>query len=409
MVALGIGLLIGVERERANREQAAPAAAGLRTFAISALAGAAAVLAGGVPLLLAITLLTGMFAALGYWRTETEQGPGLTSEVALVLTVLLGGLAVTAPGAAGSAGVVTALLLAGKDRLHRFAGSVLTGEELRSALILAAAAIVILPLLPNAPLGPFGAINPWKIWRLVVLVMAIGAAGYLAIRLLGPRFGLPISGLASGFVSSTATIGAMGAKAAKSPGVLIAAVAGAVLSTVATVVQMAVVLGATSQPTLQAMTPSLVAAGLAAAAYGAVFTLRALRAPPDDAAQAGDPFSLKTAVVFAATVALVMLLSAAASAWFGEAGAVAAGALAGFVDTHASAISIASLVANGRLSAADAVWPILAGFTTNTFSKLVLAFTAGGRAFAFRVAPGVVLVALAAWAGAIASRLWAVG
>src|SRR5690606_32975362 len=102
------------------------------------------------------------------------------------LTALLGGLAMNHPGAAGSVGVVTALLLASRERLHRFAGSVLTEEEVRSALILAAAAVVILPLLPNEPMGPFGALNPWEIWRLVVLVLAIGACGYLATRILGP-------------------------------------------------------------------------------------------------------------------------------------------------------------------------------------------------------------------------------
>ncbi|MCR5878446.1 DUF4010 domain-containing protein [Phenylobacterium sp. J367] len=252
-------------------------------------------------------------------------------------------------------------------------------------------------------MGPFGALNPWKIWRLVVLVLAIGAAGYLATRLLGPRFGLPISGLASGFVSSSATIGAMGAKAAAVQGILGAAVAGAVLSTVATVLQMAAVLGATSQPVLMAMAMPLVFAGVVAALYGAVFTLLALKSPPQDGDHAGNPLSVKTALVFAATLAVVMLLSAAAREWFGEAGVIVAAGLAGFVDTHAPAISIASLVAAGRMTPDEAIWPILAAFTTNSATKVILAATAGGRDFALRVIPGVLLVAVAAWAGALAA------
>ena len=403
IVALGIGLLIGTERERAQSDEQQRGVGGLRTFSITALAGAVATIAGGPMLLLALTLLIGALTGLGYWRALPTQGLGLTTEIALVLTLLLGGLAMSEPAAAASVGVVTALLLASKERLHRFAGSVLTEEEVRSALILAAAAVVILPMLPDREMGPFGALNPWKIWRLVVLVLAIGAAGYLATRLLGPRFGLPISGLASGFVSSSATIGAMGARAAKAPAVLGAAVAGAVLSTVATVVQMAVVLGAASEATLVVLAAPLAIAGVLAALYGAVFTLQALRQPAEAGGDTGDPFSLKTALIFAATLSLVMLASAAAGAWFGDAGLMIAAALAGFVDTHASAISVASLVASGRLAPDHAIWPILAGFTTNTVTKVILAATAGGRAFALRVIPGVILVALGAWAGAFLS------
>lgn len=401
MVALGAGLLIGLERERAGARVAGEAVAGLRTFAVAALAGAVAVAAGGPVLLGIATGVVALLVGLSYWRTLNEQGPGLTTELALVFTVMIGGLAMTAPNVAGAVAVVTTLLLAGRERLHHFAGSVLTEEEVRSGLILGAAAIVVLPLLPDAQMGPFDALNPRSVWRLVVLVLLIGAAGHVATRLLGPRFGLPVSGLASGFVSSSATIGAMGSRAVKSPAILGAAAAGAVLSTVATVVQMAVVIGATSRAALQAMMAPLVCAGVAAVAYGAVFTLAAMRQKTSDGETAGEALSLKTALIFAATLSVVLLGSAALRYWFGEAGAIVAAGLAGFVDTHASAISIASLVANGRMTPAEGVAPVLAGFTTNTITKVIVAAAAGGRAFAMRVIPGVILVAAAAWAGAL--------
>jgi uncharacterized membrane protein (DUF4010 family) len=403
IVALAVGLLIGLERERRNQELAVRSAAGLRTFSVAALAGAVAVAAGGVPLLAVAAGGVSLLVALSYWRTLKEQGPGLTTELALVLTVLIGGLAMSAPGIAGAAGVITALLLAGRRRLHQFAGSALSDEEVRSALILAAAVLVVLPLMPNRPMGPYGALNPWSVWRLVVLVLLIGAAGHLATRLLGPRYGLPIAGLASGFVSSSATIGAMGARAARKPAILAAAAAGAVLSTVATVIQMAAVVGATSPAALRAMAAPLIAAGVVAGGYGAVFTLRALKQPTDPGESAGNPFSLVGAIVFALTLSAVLLAAAALREWFGETGAIVAAALSGFVDTHASAISIAALVAAGRMSPAACVIPILAGFTTNSVTKLILASTSGGRAFAVRVVPGIVLVAIAAWAGAAAT------
>ena len=134
-------------------------------------------------------------------------------------------------------------------------------EELTDALVFAAATLVVLPLMPDRYLGPFGAINPRTIWKIVILMMSISAGGYMAVRLLGPRFGLPIAGLASGFVSSTATIGAMGARALQEPALARSAVAGAVLSTVATILQMVAVLAATSRSTLYQMRFPLIAAG----------------------------------------------------------------------------------------------------------------------------------------------------
>src|SRR5262249_58472180 len=135
--------------------------------------------------------------------------------LALVLPVVPAPLAWVHPARAGAVAVVTALRLWGRERLQPFVGKVLTEDEMRSALVLGAAVVVVLPLLPNEPMGPFDAWVPYKIWRLVVLVLLIGAAGHVATRVLGPRFGLPISGLASGFVSRSATIRALGARAAQ--------------------------------------------------------------------------------------------------------------------------------------------------------------------------------------------------
>jgi uncharacterized membrane protein (DUF4010 family) len=199
----------------------------------------------------------------------------------------------------------------------------------------------------------------------VILVMAISVAGYVAVRMLGARFGLPIAGLASGFISSTATIGTMGARVAKATDILAAAVADAVLSTIATVAQMALVLAAISTTTLRTLSEPLICAGLAAIVYGMVFTVQTLQQKTEGEAQNGRAFSLSTALGFALSLSCVLVASAALREWFGETGIIVAAALAGFVDTHSAAISVASLVTSGKMSAADAVFPILAGLSTN--------------------------------------------
>lgn len=243
-VALGIGLLIGTERERRKGGGRGRAPAGIRTYAVTALLGALGFELGGVSLLAVVTLSVAGFIALGYFRTRSQRDPGLTSEFVQLLTLLLGALAMREPLLASSLGVTVALLLAARTRIHTFVRKTLTETELHDALVLAGAALVVLPLMPDRYMGPFNAINPYILWIIVVLMMSISAGGYIALRLFGPRYGLPAAGLASGFVSSSATIASMGALAKQKLELMPAAVGGAVLSTVATIVQMAVVLGA---------------------------------------------------------------------------------------------------------------------------------------------------------------------
>ena len=148
LVALGVGLLIGIDRERKKGEGPARRAAGLRTFTLAALLGAVAIVTGGELLLAAVVLGVVAFAGLSYWRAR-DSDPGLTTETALVLVTLLGGLAIREPAFAAALGVVVAVLLAARSALHRFVLSGLTDQEIRSLLVFAAATLVVLPLLPE--------------------------------------------------------------------------------------------------------------------------------------------------------------------------------------------------------------------------------------------------------------------
>ncbi len=399
--ALGIGLLIGAERERRMAHDAERAPAGIRTFAISSLVGAVSVLAGGEPLL--ITAMVGIFALAGlaYWRANVEN-VGLTTEIALVMTVLLGGLSVRRPELAAGIGVVVAILLAARAPLHTFVRAAMTEDELRDGLVLAAATLVVLPVVPDRPMGPYATLNPYTIWIVVILVMAIGAAGHVAIRLFGAQHGLALTGLASGFISSTATIREMADRAMKAPNLLLAAVAGASLSSIATIVQMAAVLAATSIATLQALMVPLMTAGAAATLYGAIWTVVELRQRTEERpeAQQQRAFSVPIALAFSLTLALILVASAALQEWLGNTGIILAAGLAGLVNTHSAAISVALLVGSGKITAAEAVVPILTGISTNSIMRMFLARAGGGHDFALRVVPGLVLVVLAAWGGA---------
>ncbi|ACK50141.1 putative transmembrane protein [Methylocella silvestris BL2] len=399
-VALGLGLLIGLERERSKGVGPSRGPAGIRTFAVASLFGAVAFHIGGLFLLALAAVCVAGLVAVSYRRTSTSD-PGLTTEMALAFMPILGALAVADVRLAAAVGVVVAILLAAKIPLHAFVTKVLNEAEVKDLLVFAAATLVIFPQLPDRYMGPFDALNPRSIWLLVILVLTIGGFGYIAKRALGARFGLPLAGLASGFASSTATIGAMAGLAAKEPALLRPAVAAAVLSTIATFIQLAVLLAATSAPTLAALAPALIAGGCAATLYGAVFTARAFMTgeTQDREPGPGRAFSIKTALALAATMALMLVAAAALKDWLGEAGLLIGAATAGFVDAHSAAISVASLAASGRLAPHEAALPIMLGMTSNTAAKIIVALSAGARAFNLRIAPGLILAQAAAWGG----------
>ena len=402
--ALGIGLLIGIERERRQISRPQRAPAGLRTFALTALLGALSLSLDMTAFAIAGAIL-GLLVVVGYARSAGEADRGITTEVALITTFLLGALAMRNSVLAVAVGVIVTILLASRSRLHSFVQKTITTQEMRDGLLLAAAALVILPLTPDRALGPYEVFNPRTLWTLAVLVMAINAAGYVALRAVGPKFGLSFAGFAGGFVSSSATIGAMGARAKKDPTLARGAVSGAVLSSVATVVQLVIVVGATSLATFKVIALPMLLSGLAALVYGVYFAWRAAQAKDDDKVASGRAFDPRLALVFTATIAVVMLVAAALSDWLGNAGLILAAGVAGLADAHAPAVAVAAVVASDRIEPSQALIPILLAFTANAGTKAVVAFLAGGRGFALQVIPGVVLMVVAAWVGVPLARL----
>ena len=398
-VALGIGLLIGAERERRKDTHKTGIAAGIRTFAVVALLGAVSILLGEY-VFVVVTLVVGGSALLAY-RNTSAQEPGLTTELSLFLTCLLGGLAIRDATLAAGIGAVLALLLAARNRIHYFVRKVLTEQELHDVILFSAAALIALPLAPNRFMGPFDAFNPHAAVQIIVLVMAISALGYIAMRLLGPRFGLPLAGFASGFVSSTATIFSMGIRVSQLPSQMPGAVAGAVLSSIATIIQMTIVI-ASIQPSLLAnLAKPLALGGLLAFIYGLIFVLKAMKQTKQTYDQdLGRAFDLKTAVGFATIISLAILFAAFLNNWLGVQGLNISTAATGLVDAHAAAVSVASLVSAQKITSQQAVWPVLIGLSSNTLMKAIVAYKSGGVQYATRIVPGLVLMIAAVWVGA---------
>ncbi|HET9992235.1 MAG TPA: DUF4010 domain-containing protein [Kofleriaceae bacterium] len=401
-VALGIGLVIGAERERRKGDGPSRRGAGIRTFTITALLGGIVELFHNEILLGVGALFVAAIAVVAYWLGERED-PGFTTEVTIVLAYCLGAYAQLEPRIALATGISVAMLLALRAPLHRLTSTLLTEDELRDGLLLAVAAVVVLPLLPNRAIDPFGALNPFTLWRLVVVLMAMSGAGYIAQRALGPRYGLALAGFGGGFVSSSATIAAMGTRARSDPGLLRPAVAGATASTVATFVQLAVLVGTANPALLATLAWPLAAGGTAAALYAVIQTWNARKASGE--AEKGRAFRISAALLFATLVAVIGFLATLARDWLGSAGAIAASSIAGFVDAHASSAAIGSMSASGQIDTTVASLAVLVALTTNTVTKAVLAFSTGPRRYRWLVCLGLVVVLAITWTTAMFT-LW---
>lgn len=401
-VSLGIGLLLGLERERRKGRGPGRGAAGIRTFALVALLGGVSLRVGGSGGLVVGAAFVAAAAIVSYIRgMRADDDPGLTTEVALVVTYMLGALAQRDAGLAAALAVGVAVLLASRTWLHRLVRDTLTDDEVHDGLLFAAAALVILPLLPDRDLGPHGALNPATVWRLVIIITAIGAIGHVAVRTVGPRFGLPLAGLASGFISSIMTIVAMGRRAAQQPPLIAAAVAGAVMSSVATVALTAVVVGAVSPGALREMWLPLAFAGVATLAAAAFATGRSARTAPPETISPGRAFDLRAATVFAGALTGSVVLASVFTDALGGGGLVVVAAAAGLADAQAASAAAAALVASGAIEPHEAVLPVVVGLSTNTATKAVAALLAGRVGFARGVWPGLVLLMAGAWGGVV--------
>lgn len=396
--ALGIGMLVGLERERHKGEGEHRDFAGLRTYSITALLGYVTQQVGGALLLGLIALCLALLVSTAYWKSQAKD-PGITSEVALFTVLVLGALCGAAPELATAIGVVMAGLLVYRQKLHEFARSQLSDAEMRDGLLLLVVALVVLPLAPDRFIGPYAAINPRTICTLTVLLMAVGALGHVAVRALGPRYGYAVGAIASGFASSTVTIAAMGHIAAREPQQLRTLAAAAVFSNLATVAQVALILGTVEPALLAQMAWPLLAGFVAIAAFGICLMLRTPTSAASEAIKVGGAFDLKLALIMVLMMTGITFVSSAMLYYFGEWGVMVTATLSGFADAHASTASIAALTASGQLAVQAAPIPVLLAVSCNSLSKCLVAWVSDGRRFAGYVIGGQALLTAATWLG----------
>lgn len=402
-IAAGLGLLVGLQKERAESPLA-----GLRTFALVSLAGAVAALLGesttpwvvvGGLLAIAAMMVVGNVVLV---KAGSYDDPGQTTEVAVVLMYLIGVLVV-----AGSREVAivlggsTAMLLHLREELHTWVDR-LSDRDVRAIMQFVVISLVVLPVLPDQTYGPYDVINPRQVWWMVVLIVGLNLAGYAAFRLFGSRAGTALAGILGGIISSTATTISYARQTKTDRGRDMVAVLVVWIASGVVFVRVMLEIGAVAPEFLPT------AAGPLTIMLGVFLVLAAARwrsgaSPGESPLEPGNPSELKPAILFGVLYAIVLLVLAAAEDFLGDTGLYVAAALSGLTDVDAITLSTSRLVATEGLAPGTGWRVILVGSLSNLVFKLGMAATLGSRPFAKRLA-ALVIVALAA--GALLLVFW---
>jgi len=384
-IAVGLGLIVGLQREWAEEE-----VAGARTFAIITLFGAlSAMLAlefGGWVIALAIVAVAGTMLMGNVVLLRTGYtSPGMTTEIAAVTMFTVGALlplghtsvAIVASG-------VIAILLQWKKPLHAFVRKLSQGD-VQAAIRLVLIALVILPVLPDRGFGPYQVINPHQIWLMVVLIVGISLAAHLAHRVLGERVGTVLAGVLGGLISSTATTVSYARQSRVQQRLSGMAAVVIVIASTVVIARVLLEISIVAPELLRSTAPPLVILGL----FMAVISFAAFRFMSHELAESPDreaPSSMRAAIVFGLLYGAVLFAVAAAKEQFGDAGLYAVAALSGLTDMDAITLSTAHMMKSGRIGAEIGWRLILVGTASNLLFKATAVAVLGSRRLTGRIA-----------------------
>jgi len=390
--ALGIGLLVGMERERRPES-----AAGLRTFALVSMLGCLFALlsdkTGGPWILLTgLLVVAGAMIASNFSARQEEQYRGFTTEAAIIVTYGLGaavwfGQATLAVMLA----IATTVLLYFKAELSRFSRR-MTPKDINSILQFAVLSLVVLPILPSQDYGPYGALNPRQIWWMVVLISGLALAGYLALRIIGTRHGAALLGIFGGLASSTATTMMFSRHARDHVHLVRMAAIVILIANLMVMIRLGVVAGLVA-PSLVGQIAVVFACGLVPGLALTLYGWKILNAGGElPMPSVKNPTELKTAISFGLLYAIVLLASAWLQEIAGNRGLYIVALASGLTDADASVLSALRLYNLEKIPATEAVTAVTLALMANLVFKIGLVVSIGGGPLARHALPGLLAI-----------------
>jgi len=407
-VALALGMLVGLERERTQDHTTA--FAGVRTFALIALLGATASyldLRLGLPwLALAVFIMLAILVIASHVVVSIRGKMGITTEVTALLAFLLGVLCIHGSIAIAAAiGVTCALLLALKDWLHTLAGRI-ESSDVEATLKFAIVTVIILPLLPNRDFGPLpiNVINPYIIWLMVVLICGLNFVSYILVKIMNKEQGLGLTGLLGGLVSSTALTLGFAQRSRRDATPPYALAFGILLSWTVMFVRVIVVVWVVNPALGHYLLLRLGFLTLVSVAISLAMWRWAHSKETGTVTSGENPFELGQAIKFGLIFGVILIMSKVAQTYLGREGLYLAGAVGGLADVDAVALSMSQFSVSGIATAEAATRAVIIGALANTVTKTGLVIGLGSPSLRRAILPPAVILAIACLAAAFLFR-----
>lgn len=376
-ISLGLGLLVGLQRERSE-----PRLAGIRTFPLitvfGTLAGLLAQSYGGWIVTAGFIAMAAMVVIGNVPGSKSDQAdPGLTTEVAMMVMFGVGAYLVPGPLAVGIViGSAVAVLLFLKPQMHAMAHAI-GQRDFKAIMQFVIISLVVLPVLPNRPLDSFGVLNPFRIWLMVVLIVGISLAGYVLYRVAGHRTGTLLGGILGGLISSTATTVSYARRTRALPELRTHAVRIIVIASAVVFIRVLILVAASGHSMLPVIAPpiSIMVGVFALLSFAAMLHGdKVARQMPEQK----NPTELGSAIFFGALYAVVLVAAAYAKEKFGVTGIYTVSALSGLTDMDAITLSVSGFAQEGKLAAGDAWRAMLTAAMANIAFKAAVAGALGG-------------------------------
>jgi uncharacterized membrane protein (DUF4010 family) len=399
-IALLIGFLIGLQREfdyDVTEKPEEKTFAGVRTFSLIALTGCSAALLSDLFesswIFLGVFLSLALMIAVAYYLVGKTGSVGMTTEIAALLTGLVGALAYWEQVALAVAlGVVITALLSFKLELHGLAER-LNRQDVLATLKFAIITAIILPVLPNEPIWdqpPFDVLVPYKIWLMVVLISGISFSGYILIKLVGSRRGIGLTGLLGGLASSTAVTLSFAQRSRNNTSLGKPFALAIMLAWTVMFGRVLIEVAVVHAPLLQTLWLPITAAGLLGLGYG-LYLFFSPRADDEEDVEVSNPFELGPAITFGLLYGLILLATNAAEQFLGSTGLYLSSIISGLADVDAITLTTAELSRNGTIEQAVATRAIVLAVVSNTSVKGVIVLSTGSAALRRAILPGFIL------------------
>lgn len=401
-VAVGLGLVLGLERERSQKGE--KTFAGARTFGFIALLGAISaylqVRHDSAWLVVTAFLAVSALVTVSYIITTKEGQFGATTELSGLFTYLVGCLCGWGDlGLAAAVGVGGLLLLSIKGWSHDLAERI-SKEDVQAAVKFAVITAIILPLVPNKAFGPIDALkvlNPYKIWLMVVLISGLNFASYVLVKVVGQKHGIGLTGILGGLVSSTAVTLGFSQRSRQEPALASSLTFGILLAWTVMFVRVLVMVFIINAPLAKRLGLGIGAIAVLNLIICAVLWRgqKAASQEKETVRSGSNPFELTEAIKFGLLFGVVTFVAKAAEVYLGDAGLYLAGALAGLTDVDAISLSMANLAIANPDTLGVAARTILIAALANTLVKGGMAVFMGAPEMRKRMLPLTLLILLA--------------